>query len=162
MAFFPPPHTETTKGHGRIETRTIRVSCALNDYLEFPYLGQVFRIERNVTNLDGSKPRSEVVCGLTSLDADTAPPSRILEINRGHWSIENRLHWVRDVTFDEDRSRIRKGRGAHVMASIRNIVISVFRIAGYIANIAAAIRDCRWNKMHALRFIGIVLEPQGT
>lgn len=155
-AFFPPPHTETTKGHGRIETRTIRVSCALNDYLDFPYLRQVFRIERDVTDLDGSNPRSEVVCGLTSLSADIAPPSRILEVNRGHWSIENRLHWVRDVTFDEDRSRIRKGRGAQVMASIRNIVISIFRIAGYIKNIAAALRDCCWNVKRTLRLAGLV------
>jgi len=132
------------------------VSQALNGYLDFPHLGQIFRIERHVTNLDGSNPRRETVCGLTSLDTAKAPPGRILEANRGHWSIENRVHWVRDVTFDEDRSRIRKGNGAHIMASIRNIVISIFRIAGYVKNIAAAVRDCCWNTRKALRLAGLI------
>ena len=94
--------------------------------------------------------------GITSLTPAEADPARLLALNRGHWSIENRLHWVRDVTFDEDRCRVRKRAGAHVMASLRNVAISLLRLAGA-ANIAQALRRCSWNRSHALRLIGIAL-----
>jgi predicted transposase YbfD/YdcC len=75
--------------------------------------------------MKSGKHRHDVAYGVTSIE-DT--PERILAINRGHWEIENRLHWVRDVTFDEDRCQIRKGNGPHVMASLRNLVISLIRL----------------------------------
>lgn len=94
--------------------------------------------------------------GVTSLPPTAAAPARLLALNRAHWAIENRLHWVRDVTFDEDRCRVRKGAGAHVMASLRNVAISLLRLAGA-ANIAQALRRCAWNRSHALRLIGLAV-----
>ena len=123
-------------------------------YLDFPYAAQVFRLERCTTDLRGAHPRTEVVYGLTSLLPAQATPARLLALNRAHWAIENRLHWVRDVTFDEDRSQVRKGAGAHVMASLRNLAISVLRLAGA-ENIAAALRRCAWNRTYAFRLIGL-------
>ena len=90
-------------------------------------------------------PRTrEHVFVITSLPADQADPEQLADYIRGHWSIENRLHWVRDVTFDEDRSQIRTGNAAHVMATIRNLAISVHRLAGA-TDIAKALRATMRN-----------------
>jgi predicted transposase YbfD/YdcC len=150
----PPQHQTTEKGHGRIEVRSIRTSEELNDYLEFPYVRQVFCIRRDVTHLGKNKQSSETVYGMTSLSSAKADPQRILELNRGQWSIENRLHWVRDVTFDEDRSQIRTGNGPRVMASLRNLVISIFRRCGA-TNIAKTLRWFGFKIHLALRLIGL-------
>lgn len=81
-------------------------------------------------------------------------PARLLELARGHWGIENRLHWVRDVTFDEDRSQVRKLAGPRAMASLRNLAISLLRWAGA-QNIAQAVRYCAARAERAMRLIGI-------
>jgi hypothetical protein len=81
-------------------------------------------------------------------------PCRLLALNRGGWSIENRLHWVRDVTFDEDRSQVRKGARAQAMAALRNLAIGLLRRAGA-RNIAAALRHCGRYVEKALRLIGL-------
>ncbi len=125
-------------------------------YSDFPYQAQVFCLKRSITNLDGQNPRCEVVYGITSLSSQKADPARLLSLNRHHWSIENRVHWVRDVTFDEDRSQVRKNAGPHVMASLRNLAISLLRMAGA-KNVAHALRVCSWNRNQALRLIGIVI-----
>lgn len=83
--------------------------------------------------------RREVVCGITSLDESKATPERLLALNRGHWCIENRLHWVRDVTFDEDRSQVRTKAAPRVMATLRNLAISLLRLRDCV-NIAEALR----------------------
>lgn len=127
---------------------------ALNEYVAFPHVRQVFRIERLVRTLDGKKKRREVAYGVTSLSADRADPATILKLNRGHWAIENRLHWVRDVTFDEDRCRVRKGAAAQIMASLRNLVISLLRLAGA-SNIARGLRHLASHIPKALRLIGL-------
>lgn len=142
------------KGHGRIETRRLWASDQLAGYVDFPYARQVLRIERITTKLDGSPLRHEVVFGITSLQGADGTPDRLLRLNRGHWGIENRLHWVRDVTFDEDRSQVRKGAGAQVMAALRNLAIGLLRRAGA-SNIAAAIRHCARHVDKALRLIGL-------
>ena len=111
-------------------------------------------MERTTLNLDGTPLRHEVVQGITSLSTDKASPSRLLEIVRGHWSIENGLHYVRDVTFDEDRSQVRKKAGPQVMASLRNLAISLLRLAGA-TNIAAAGRHCNRYLDKTLRLIGL-------
>jgi predicted transposase YbfD/YdcC len=103
------------------------------------------------------KQHSETVYGVTSLSPEKADPARLLELARGHWSIENRLHYVRDVTFDEDRCRIRKGSGAQIMASIRNLAISLLRMAGA-RLIAPALRACSRLGIDVLRFIGIPIQ----
>ena len=102
------------------------------------------------------KSRTETVHGLSSLPVERATPARLLALSRGHWAIENRLHGVRDVTFDEDRSRVRKGAGAQVMASLRNLAISLLRLAGA-RYIAPALRHCARSDPHTLRLIGLRL-----
>jgi hypothetical protein len=148
-------HQEINKGHGRIEIRKIQCSTALNAYLDFPYVAQVFRIERITTDLAGLNPRREVSYGVTSLAPSKAAPVDLLKLNRGHWKIENSLHWVRDVTFDEDRSQIRTGVAPRMMATLRNLAISLHRLIDGAKNIAEALRHCSWNPSHALQMIGL-------
>jgi hypothetical protein len=122
--------------------------------VDFPYCRQVFQIERWRKRRDGTRLSHEVAFGLSSLSPAQASPARRLELNRGQWTIENRLHWVRDVTFDEDRSRVRRAATAHVMATFRNLVIGVLRRAGA-GNIAAALRHCAAHLQQVLRLIGL-------
>jgi hypothetical protein len=94
--------------------------------------------------LQGEKEEREVAFGISSLSTEKANPAQLLAFNRNHWSIENKVHYVRDVTFDEDRSRVRKQAGPQVMASLRNLTLSMLRMAG--ANkIAQSLRACNWK-----------------
>jgi predicted transposase YbfD/YdcC len=113
------------KQAGRIEERRITVSSLLNDYLDWPYLGQVFQLERRFTSLATGKVESEVQYGLTSLNAQQASPSRLLAIVRSQWGIENGLHYRRDVTFQEDQVRMTDKRMGRAMASMNNLVIGL-------------------------------------
>lgn len=156
---FPPQHKTLDKGHGRLETREIWTSTDLNDYLDFPHVEQVFCIRRTTTDLDGNMVKSrksitELVYGLTSLSPNEASPAQILAYNRDHWQIENRLHHVRDMTYDEDRSQVRKKNRPHAMASLRNIAISLLRLADAI-NIAAATRYLSRSIERPLRLLGL-------
>ena len=153
---FSPQAQSFDKGHGRIETRTIWLSDELVGYLDFPHANVVFRLKRETSCLDGSKPRTEVVHGVTSRRGTQARDAeQLLTLVRGHWTVENRLHWVRDVTFDEDRSQVRKRNGPRVMASLRNLAISVLRLAGA-RYVAKAVRWCSRNVQGCLRLIGLV------
>ena len=128
----------------------------MTGYLTFPYAAQVFCIQRDVTEIVTGKFRSESVYGLTSLTPQKGRPARLLTLNRNHWSIENRFHWIRDVTFDEDRCQIRKGAGAQVMAGLRNLALSLLRMAGVI-NIAQALRHWARQGLLVLRFLGLTV-----
>ncbi len=96
-------------------------------------------LDRHTTDLAGHTLRTEVADAVTSLDAAGAGPARLAALARGQWEIEDRLHWVRDVTFDEDRSQVRTGQGPQVMACLRNLAVSLLRAAGY-RNIAQGLR----------------------
>jgi len=145
------------KGHGRIETRRIWLRDDLADYLDFPYAQVVFRIERERTKLDGTSPTRETVYGLTDRPGTGAKAAtELLALVRGHWTVENKLHWVRDVTFDEDRSQVRKGNGPRVMASLRNIAVSLLRLAGA-DNIAKATRWCSRHMDICPRLLGFAV-----
>jgi predicted transposase YbfD/YdcC len=125
--------------------------------LDFPHAQQVCAIRRETTHLPSNKFTTETVYGITSLESKRANPARLLDSSRNHWCIENRLHWVRDVTFDEDRSQVRRGAGAQVMASIRNLAISILRIAGT-RYIPSALRSCaRHSDPFVFRLIGVRL-----
>jgi hypothetical protein len=150
----PPAHETLDKGHGRIEIRRIWTSTELNDYLEFPHLNQVFRIERLTFDLQGNSLRYEMAHGVTSLTEQKASAADLLQFNRGQWEIENRLHWVRDVTFDEDRSQVRRGHGPQMMASLRNLAISLLRMAEA-TNIASATRHLGRRTEKVLRLLGL-------
>jgi len=164
LVFAQPPwgdlqETASTvdMGHGRIEQRTLTASSALAGISSWPGLAQVFQLERQVTRKKTGEERDEVVYGVSSLEAERATPSQLLALVRGQWQIENRSHWVRDVTFDEDRSQVRCGSIPQVMAALRNTTIGLLRTAGY-ANIAAACRRFAAQPDLALALIGIPLE----
>jgi hypothetical protein len=156
---FPPQHTTTNRGHGRIEKREIWTSTELNGLLNFPYVAQVFCIRRTTTDLHGNlvagrKTFLELTFGVTSIPVDRADPARVLSLNRGHWEIENRVHHVRDMTYDEDRSQVRKGTRPQAMAGIRNLAISLLRLAGAKC-IAAATRYLGRQAERPLRLLGL-------
>lgn len=147
------------KGHGRLEQRAIWTSTAINDYARFPHLGQVFCIRRTTTDLHGNllkgrKSTEELVYGVSSLRPRQASPAELLGHNRGHWQIENRLHYVRDVTYDEDRSQVRRHHRPHAMAALRNIAISLLRLSGA-RNLAAATRYLGRQAERPLRLLGL-------
>jgi|RhiMetdeSRZDD1v2_1073273.scaffolds.fasta_scaffold328151_2 predicted transposase YbfD/YdcC len=164
LVFTLPPvgdRQESTRtvdvGHGRIETRNLTTSEALVGYSDWPGLAQVFEVGRHVITKKTEKERVEVVYGVTSLSPERATPNRLLELVRGHWGIENKSHWVRDVTFDEDRSQVRCGNIPHMMAALRNTAIGLLRWAGH-TNIAAACRRLAAQPAQALALIGIEFE----
>jgi hypothetical protein len=105
----------------------------------WPHLAQVCRVERQRVHLDTGLTQREVTYAITSRAPERADAARLLAALRGHWGIENRLHWVRDATFDEDRARIRSGAAPQATAACRNLAIALLRRAGH-ANIAAACR----------------------
>lgn len=111
------------------------------------------RVERIVQQVKSGKTRQEVVYLITSLSPEQASPKRLLALNRGHWEIENRLHWVRDVTFGEDLSQIRKGAGPRMMATLRNLAISLLRLYRKGTGIAEALRDLAARPHMALAMV---------
>ncbi|MCX6028494.1 MAG: ISAs1 family transposase [Chloroflexi bacterium] len=123
-------------------------------YTHWPGLQQVFQIERTITIKKTGLQRHEIVYGVTSLTPQQADAAHLLHLVRGHWCIENRTHWVRDVTFDEDRSTVRCGNIPQVMAALRNVAISLARLAGH-TNIAAACRHYAARPWAALALLGI-------
>ncbi len=141
-------------GHGRIEERYLIASDELSDYSDWSGLEQVFQLTRKTTIKKTGKLREETVYGVTSLTPQQADPARLLEFVRCHWCIENKSHWVRDVTFDEDRSQVRCGNIPQVMAALRNTAIGLMRCIGY-TNIAAACRYCAAQPWSAMEAIGI-------
>jgi len=116
----------TPPDHGRIETRSIWCSPALNDYLDFPHVGQVFMIERESINKKTGVPSREIALGITSRTPQEASPKRILAVNRGHWSIES-VHYIIDWNYDEDRSRIRTGFGPENITRLRRFAVGVLK-----------------------------------
>jgi predicted transposase YbfD/YdcC len=129
-------HSTVTTGHGRRVRRTIKVVVAPT-WITFAGAAQVAQIRRTTTR--AGKKTVEVVYVITSADHRAAPPAALAAWVQGHWGIENRAHWVRDVVYDEDRSRVRTGNAPQVMATLRNTAISLLRLGGA-TNIAARLR----------------------
>lgn len=112
---------------GRTEYRYLTASSQLNDYLDWPHLGQVFRVQRVVQHQRTGKITYEVLFGVTNLSIEQITPDDLLHRIRQHWHIENRLHYVRDVTFREDACTIRHAKRQRLLASINNLVIGLVR-----------------------------------
>lgn len=140
------------KGHGRIEERELTASQMLNEYLDWPGLGQVFEIKRERFDGTTGKQTHEVVYGVTSLRAEEASPARLLELVRAHWGIENGLHYRRDVTFREDACRMKSKTAAQVLAALNNLVIGLIRRAGF-TNAAQARRHYDARPYEALSLV---------
>lgn len=129
----------TEKGHGRLTRWCLEATTALNDYLAWPGLKQVFRVTRTVALPKTGELHTTVHYGITSLAPHQANAAALLSFRRRHWSIENGLHWVRDVVFDEDRSVLRVGHTHQLMATLRNLAISLIRLSGQ-THIASTLR----------------------
>jgi predicted transposase YbfD/YdcC len=132
----PEAYDKRERGHGRTERRTLKVTSVARG-LAFPHAAQAIQIGRR-RKLKGKWSR-ETCYAVTSLTFTQASPAQLAAIIRGHWGIEDRLHWVRDLDFDEDRSQIRTANGPRIMASLRNLVVTILRLARA-TNIAAALR----------------------
>jgi predicted transposase YbfD/YdcC len=132
----PAAYDRWERGHGRRERRILKVTAVARG-LAFPHAAQALQITRRRT-VKG-KRSGETGYAVTSLTATQATPGQLAAIIRGHWGIEDRLHWIRDIDFDEDRSQVRTAAGPQIMASLRNLAITILRLAGH-ASIAAALR----------------------
>jgi predicted transposase YbfD/YdcC len=126
------PHfvEHTPPDHGRLETRKIWTTTELNDYLDFPHVRQAFVIERHVTEKKTGATSREIAYGLTSRTPAQARPQRVLQVNRGHWVIENGCHYILDWNYDEDRSRIRTGHGPENITRLRRFAIGLIKSRG--------------------------------
>jgi predicted transposase YbfD/YdcC len=131
-----PSHATVQTGHGRRVHRAIKVLTA-PAWITFTGAAQIAQVRRTTTR--AGKKTVEIVYVITSADHHAAPPAVLATWIQRHWGIENRTHWVRDVTYDEDRSRIHTGNRPHVMATLRNTAISLHRLTGA-TNIAASLR----------------------
>jgi predicted transposase YbfD/YdcC len=116
--------------HGRIETRQIWTTTELNGYLDFPHVAQAFLIERIVVNKKTGQSSRDLAYGITSRSPQQADPKRLLEINRGHWTIENSCHYILDWNYDEDRCRIRTGYGPENVTRLRRFAIGLIKSQG--------------------------------
>jgi predicted transposase YbfD/YdcC len=165
QTYFADPHAHCTQAEtwdrhrGRMEHRSIRVSSEMNAYLHstWPYIRQVAQLTRVVTNKKGTT--TEVVYLITNLSAQQASPQRLLAVVRGHWSIENGSHYVRDVTFGEDRSRLRSGDGPQILAALRNLAITLIHRIGS-TQIAATRRTFSHDPAQALALLFRCWAPQ--
>ena len=147
----PVTHTQQDRRHGRVEKRTLKV-VTVADGIMFPHAAQTIQVTRKVRKRNSRKWRTETVYAVTDLTADQARPDQLATWLRGHWCIENRLHWVRDVTFGEDLSQVRTGNGPQVMATLRNLAISLLRLTGA-TNIAKALRHHARDTKRALALL---------
>jgi len=140
--------------HGRVELRTLKVVSVGG--FGFPHAAQVVQVTRKTRDLRTGRWRTVVVYAITSLTFEQATPARLADLLRGHWAIENGLHYVRDVTFAEDASQVRSGTGPQVMACLRNLAIGVLSRAGPV-NLAAALRHHARDPARSLATLGITL-----
>jgi len=151
--------TTVTKGHGRLETRTLECGTGLVDVLDWPGLAQVARRTCERVAIKTGKRTQEVSYGITSLaPADVRAP-QLEMVWRGHWTIENRKHYVRDVTLGEDRNQMHTGNAPRVLATLRSGLIDLWRWKGW-TNIADAVRDCAASVQRTLTLIGAL--PDST
>jgi predicted transposase YbfD/YdcC len=152
----PIGHRETDTGHGRTVTRTYK-AVTIAAGIIFPHAAQAVQITRTrkpkrKNKNSSQRAKRETVYAITSLTAEQAPPAELARYIRSHWHVENKLHWVRDVTMGEDASRITTGAGPRIMAGIRNLAISLLRLAGH-TNIAKALRHNARNPTRAITLI---------
>jgi predicted transposase YbfD/YdcC len=139
------------KGHGRVESRTLKLATVTAG-IGFPHARLAIQLTRRRRPRASGRWHTETVYAVTDLGCNDIPADQLAQVIRRHWSIENRLHWIRDVTFDEDHSQIRTGTGPAVMATLRNLAISIHRLAGA-TNIAAA---CRHIGRHPNRVLPLL------
>jgi predicted transposase YbfD/YdcC len=149
---------KTNYGHGRLEKRTLQTSAMLNDYLDWPGVAQVYRLEREFSWIRQGqiyKTSCEIEFGITSLSREQASPTKVLQARRKHWLIETGLHYRRDVTFREDATRMTIGAAGRVLATVHNLLIGLIKRAGY-SNAAKARRHYEGHLDEAFRLLTTV------
>jgi predicted transposase YbfD/YdcC len=149
-----PSDLRVERQHGRQELRLLRCSAALNAFSDWPHLGYACTVQRVVTR--AGQTTYEEAYAVTSLTPARTTATALQALWRGHWSIENRLHYVRDVTLGEDRCQVRTGAAPAALAAVRNTVIGIVHRAGH-ANVAAALRQYSYRPGEALTRLGITL-----
>jgi len=142
------------KDHGRLERRSLASSTALTGYLSWPGAAQVMRRTCRRLNLRSGLVETETTYGITSLPRALAGPQQLEQFWRGHWTIENRLHYVRDETLGEDRCQVHTGQAPQALAAFRNAILSLLRFHGW-SNIAAATRRYADEPQRFLRLLGV-------
>ena len=130
--------------HGRIEIRKIWTTTELNDYLNFPHVGQAFVIQRESTDKKTGDYSCDIAYGITSRTAEQADPQNVLATNRGHWTIENSCHYIIDWNYHEDRSRIRTGHGPDNITRLRRFAVSSIKSKG-VRSVAQKMRQLMLN-----------------
>ena len=147
------------RGHGRLEVRTLQTSEMLNDYLDWPGVGQVYQLERKFSWVRQGriyKSSCEVEWGITSLSRQVASPERVLAIRRWHWLIETGLHYRRDVTFQEDATRMTLGPAGHLLSIIHDLVLGLLKTAGF----TNAAQGRRWFDGHLSEAFALLIGQQ--
>ena len=150
---LPVQHVTREKSHGRT-TQWQTTTQPAQAWIDFPHAAQTIRLTRDRHDHRTGHATREYVYAITSLPPEEADPACLAALIRGHWGIENRLHWVRDVTYDEDRSQVRTLNAPRVMATIRNLAISIHRLTG-VTNIAKATRAINRDPEIARRLTGL-------
>jgi hypothetical protein len=135
--------------HGRIIKRSIWVTGA--DGVDFPHAAQVMRIRRDTYDLDGTAIAKEIVHGITSLDAARGTPAVLASLTQGQWGIES-VHWIRDTAYAEDASTGYTGNGPQIMATLRNIAISLLHLAG-ITQVTRTLQAISRDRTRVLKII---------
>ncbi len=151
----------TNLGHGRLEKRTLQTSSLLNDYLDWPGVGQVYRLERKFCWIRQGKvyrTTCEIEYGITSLNRNEASPAKLLQVRRKHWLVETGLHYRRDVTFHEDATRMTVGIAGQILATVHNLVIGLIKRAGF-TNAAQARRYYDGHLDEAFQLLISVRQP---
>jgi predicted transposase YbfD/YdcC len=146
-------YTYANPGHGRIETRSLESSTALNDYLKWPGIAQVLRRTRRSLEVKTGEISEHVTYAITSLVRTQARPQQLEALWRAHWTIENRLHYVRDVSMGEDGSTLRTGNAPHALAALRNAILTLLRYEGW-STIPDAFRYFAASVHKSLQIIG--------
>jgi len=129
----------SNKSHGRLEKRILTLMVDKDDYLDWPALAQLFKLERHVTHIKSGKQTTEVVYGITSCKPENVDAQRLLDLIRNYWGIENGLHYRRDVTLREDYTRFSSHTMATFMACCNNFIVSLVSKLGF-SNLALARR----------------------
>lgn len=153
--FREPP----TLVHGRIESRSIWTTSLLNDYLDFPFVGQAFVIERHTVEKTTGEVAIDTAYGLTSHSPETAAAARVLAFNRAHWTIENSCHYLLDWNWDEDRCTIRTGHGPENITRLRRFAIGLIKSKNC-GSVASVIRKLQRNVRQVFDYLRMTQNSQ--
>jgi predicted transposase YbfD/YdcC len=147
-----PDAVSVDSGHGRIDTRKIWTTAELNGYLDFPWVGQAFIIERESIVKKTGEVSTEIAYGVTSCTPEEANADKVLNTNRNHWCIENSCHYIIDWNFDEDRSRIRTGYGPENISRLRRFAVGLIKSKG-VPSVAQKMRQLAMSVRSVLDYL---------